>query len=184
MCRTAIFSTNDARLVESILSTQNNGTKISTIITNNPESLVIDVAKRHNIKWKCFDHHQYPSRIEHEQAIVSYLKEQKTDLIVFAHYMRLITKYFVDKYRNKIINIHPSLLPAFKGANSYRDAFDAGVSTSGCTIHYVDEGLDTGDIIIQKSVPREQNDTFETFCNRVHSIECETIKSVLQSVAL
>ena len=98
--------------------------------------------------------------------------------------MRLITKYFVDKYRNKIINIHPSLLPAFKGAKSYKDAFEAGVSKSGCTIHYVDEGLDTGDVILQKAVPRLDTDSFESFRSRIHDMECLAIQSVLQSVAV
>jgi len=184
MCKTAIFSTCDDKLVNSILSNEYNKVKTKLIITNKPDSPVIDVAKRHNIKWKCFNHKDYPDRLSHEEAIVDFLKSERIHLVVFAHYMRLITKYFVDNYRNRIINIHPSLLPAFKGASGYRDAFDAGVSKSGCTIHYVDEGLDTGDVILQKAVPRLCTDNFDSFRSRIHDMECLAIQSVLQSVAI
>ncbi len=105
-------------------------------------------------------------------------------MIIFAHYMRLITKYFVDRFRNKIINIHPSLLPDFKGANGYKDAFEAGVAKSGCTLHYVDEGLDTGEIILQKEVPRLKNDDFTSFRNRVHDIECLAIQMFVQGLVV
>lgn len=184
MCKAAIFSSNDAELVESIIAYNHNKLKIGAIVTNMPDSAVIAVANRHGIKCKCFDHRKYPSRISHEQAVVSFLKANNIQLMVFAHYMRLITKFFVDQYRNRIINIHPSLLPAFKGAKGYQDAYNAGVSTSGCTIHYVDEGLDTGDIILQRSVPRYEDDTFEAFQNRVHGVECEAINTVLESLVV
>ena len=182
MCRTAIFSTADSRLVSAILSKSYPNIEIHCIITNKPDSQVIDIARRHNLKWACFDQTKYSNRIDHEQAVLSFLKKENVKFCIFAHYMRLITKYFVDRYPNRIINIHPSLLPAFKGAKGYQDAFNAGVSTSGCTIHYVDEGLDTGDIILQRSVPRLQDDTFEAFQARVHGVECEAIQTVLHTV--
>ncbi|HZX44959.1 MAG TPA: phosphoribosylglycinamide formyltransferase [Candidatus Nanoarchaeia archaeon] len=184
MCRTAIFSTGDSRLVSAILGKSYPNIKVHCIVTNKPDSRVIDIAKQHNLKWACFDQNNYSNRIDHEQAVLSFLKVENVQFCIFAHYMRLITKYFVDQYSNRIINIHPSLLPAFKGAKGYQDAFNAGVNTSGCTIHYVDEGLDTGDIILQRSVPRLQSDTFEIFRNRVHQMECEAIQTVLHAVAV
>ena len=184
MCKTAIFSTSNDKLVDSILSCEYNKVKTKVIITNKPDSPVFEVAKKHNIKCKCFDHRDYEDRISHEYAIISFLRQEGIKLVVFAHYMRLVTKFFVDHFINRIINIHPSLLPAFKGANSYKDAFNAGVNKSGCTIHYVDEGLDTGEVILQKEVPCFETDTFESFRERVEDVECEAIRSVLQSVAV
>lgn len=98
--------------------------------------------------------------------------------------MRLVTKYFINHFRDKIINVHPSLLPDFKGANGYKDAFEAGVSKSGCTLHYVDEGLDTGEIILQKEVPRLPEDNFDTFKSRVHDIECCAIEAFMQELVV
>ena len=148
-----------------------------------PNSPLIDVAKRFDIKYRCFDQRDYGDRVSHEKDIVRFLKKEGINLIIFAHYMRLITKYFVDRFRNKIINVHPSLLPDFRGANGYLDAFQAGVKESGCTIHYVDEGLDTGEIIMQQEVPRFPDDDFETFRDRVHEAERSTIRKVIQSLA-
>ncbi len=174
----AIFSTSDENIVRSILNCKN--AKIKLIITNMPNSPIADIAKRYNVTYKCFDHKEYQDRVSHEKDIVRYLKKERIKLIIFAHYMRLVSKYFVDRYRNKILNIHPSLLPDFKGANGYKDAFEAGVRESGCTIHYVDEGLDTGEIICQKTVPRFENDNFDSFKCRVHDAECDAIRSVIE----
>ena len=179
MCNLAIFSTNDDKLVRSILNCKNKKVKPKLIISNTESSGLMEVAKRHNIKFKYFNHKEYEDRVAHEKDIVRFLRKEGIELIIFAHYMRLITKYFVERYRNKIINIHPSLLPDFKGANGYKDAFDAGVSKSGCTIHYVDDGLDTGDVILQKEVPRLENDDFDSFKGRVHDVECLAIESFI-----
>ena len=182
MCRLAVFSTKDDKLVEAIVKSKNCRINVNLIITNRPDSPVIEVAKKYGIKWKCFDNTLYPDRMAHETAIVEFLDNEGIDLIIFAHYMRLITPYFVSMYRNKIVNVHPSLLPAFKGAHGYRDAFDAGVNRSGCTLHYVDEGLDTGDVIMQKAVPRFADDTFESFRNRVHTAECIAVRELVEQV--
>jgi len=184
MCNIAIFSTEDEKIIRSILSVRKNREKVKLIITNIPDSPVVEVAKRYNIQYKCFDHRDYEDRVSHEKDIVRFLKSENIDWIVFAHYMRLITKYFVDRFRNRIINVHPSLLPDFKGANGYRDAFHAGVKKSGCTIHYVDEGLDTGKVLLQKEVPRLEKDDFHSFKSRVHDIECNTIQMFVESLVV
>ena len=184
ICNLAIFSTRNDRLVSSILNCRHKKVKIAAVITNLPNSPVIDAAKRCNVEYKCFDHMEYPDRISHEKDIVRYLLHKNIDFIIFAHYMRIVTKYFLDRFKDKIINIHPSLLPDFKGANGYKDAFEAGANKSGCTIHFVDEGLDTGKIILQKEVPRLENDSFYLFRSRIHDAECESVKSVLESLAV
>ncbi len=178
----AIFSTRNDRLVSSILNCKNKKVKVKAIITNLPNSPMIEAAKRYNVEYKCFDHREYPDRISHEKDIVRYLLHKKIDLIIFAHYMRLVTKYFVDRFRDKIINIHPSLLPHFKGINPIKEAYESGISESGCTLHYVDEGLDTGKIILQKEFPRLPNDSFYLFQSRIHDAECEGVKTVIESL--
>jgi len=167
MCNLAIFSTSDAKIVRSILSCKNRKIKPKLIITNKPDSDIMEVAKRYNMMYKCFDHREYSNRIAHEKDIIRFLRKEGIELIIFAHYMRLVTKYFVDRFKNKIINVHPSLLPDFKGGNGYKDAFDAGVSKSGCTLHYVDEGLDTGEIILQKTIDISPQDTLHSLQTKV-----------------
>lgn len=182
MHKLAVFSTGDDKLVRSILDCDNKKVKIKVIVTNLPCSSLAETAEDYDIDLKCFDQRRYESRIAHEKDIIRFLKKEKIDRIIFAHYMRLVTKYFVDRYKDKIINVHPSLLPDFKGANGYKDAFDAGVSESGCTIHYVDEGLDTGEIILQKAVRRLDNDSFDTFKDKIHAIECTAIQAVVEGM--
>ena len=104
MCNLAIFSTSDATLVRAIINCKNKKLKPKVIISNKPDSSLIHVAERYNIKYRCFDHREYPNRKSHEKDIVRFLLKEKIDLIIFAHYMRLITKYFVDRFRNRIIN--------------------------------------------------------------------------------
>lgn len=178
----AIFSTRNCRLVSSILNYKNKKVKIKAVITHLPNSPVIEIAKRCGVEYKCFDHREYPSRISHEKDIVRYLLHKKVDLIIFAHYMRLVTKYFVNRFRGKIINIHPSLLPHFKGINPVKEAYESGISESGCTLHYVSEGLDTGKIILQKEVSRLPDDSFYLFRSRIHDAECEGVKTVIESL--
>ena len=179
----ALFSTKDDRLVKSILNCKNKKVKIKAVITNLPNSPVIEAAKRCDVEYKCFDHREYPERISHEKDIVRYLLHKKINLIIFAHYNRIITRYFIERFRDKIINIHPSLLPDFKGANSLKDAFKAGVNESGCTIHYINKGLDTGRVILQKSVALSRNDSFNSFKNRMHEAECSAIQEAIEALA-
>ena len=180
----AIFSTDDIELVRTILNCKNNKLITKVIVTNKPNSPLIDLAKKHNLNYKCFNPKDFPDRVSHEKDIVRFLKKEKIDLIIFAHYMRLITQYFVKRFKNKIINVHPSLLPNFKGSNCYLDAFEAGVKESGCTLHYVDKGLDTGEIILQKKVRRLEDDDFYSFKNRVHEIECKAIQTFVNSMVV
>ncbi|MEI7905601.1 MAG: phosphoribosylglycinamide formyltransferase, partial [Candidatus Firestonebacteria bacterium] len=103
----------------------------------------------------------------HEEAIAKIIDEEKCGLVCLAGYMRLVTKYFVEKYRGRLMNIHPSLLPSFGGAHGQKDALEHGVKVSGCTIHFVDEGMDSGPIIIQAAVAVSSEDTVETLSERI-----------------
>ncbi len=107
------------------------------------------------------------SRVEHDDEIISELTKCGVELVCLAGYMRLLSPLFVQAFPNKIINIHPSLLPAFPGLDAQRQAFEAGVKVTGCTVHYVDELLDHGDVILQREVELLPDDTVETLSARI-----------------
>ena len=123
------------------------------------------------------------NREEHEREIVAVLREHCVDLICLAGYMRLLSPCFIEAFRGRILNIHPSLLPAFPGLDAQRQALDHGVKESGCTVHFVDETLDGGPIIAQRSVPVMESDTVDSLSARIlkqeHQLYVEAINLVL-----
>lgn len=122
------------------------------------------------------------TREEHDAEIVAALQERGVDLVCLAGYMRLISPMFVEAFRGRIINIHPSLLPALPGLDAQKQAFDAGVDVTGCTVHYVDELLDHGPVIAQREVQRLPDDTVETLSARIleqeHTLYIEALRSI------
>jgi phosphoribosylglycinamide formyltransferase-1 len=119
-------------------------------------------------------------REEHEKKIIEILEKNKVELIVLAGYMRILTPYFVRKYKNRIINIHPALLPSFPGTDGYGDTWKYGAKVGGCTVHFVDEGVDTGPIILQKTNPIKEDDTLETFKERGLKIEHQALPEAVK----
>jgi phosphoribosylglycinamide formyltransferase-1 len=122
-------------------------------------------------------------REEHEQKIIAALRERRVDLICLAGYMRLLSPCFVEAFRNRVLNIHPSLLPSFPGLDAQRQALEHGVKFTGCTVHFVDETLDGGPIIAQRVVPVLEEDSIETLSARIleqeHQLYAEAVRSVL-----
>jgi phosphoribosylglycinamide formyltransferase-1 len=123
------------------------------------------------------------SREEHERDIISILRERQVDLVCLAGYMRLLSPCFVEAFKGRILNIHPSLLPAFPGLDAQRQALDHGAKVSGCTVHFVDESLDGGPIIAQRAVPIVEGDTVETLSARIleqeHQLYPEAVRLIL-----
>ncbi len=123
------------------------------------------------------------TREEHERDIISVLQEHRVDLICLAGYMRLLSPCFIEAFRRRILNIHPSLLPAFPGLDAQRQALAHGVKVSGCTVHFVDETLDGGPIVAQRSVAVLEDDTVETLSARIleqeHQLYPEAVNAVL-----
>lgn len=136
-----------------IISDQGKAAGLQAAIERNLETLVIE-------RRSC-------TRAEHEQKILGALREREVELICLAGYMRLLSPLFVAAYRGRILNIHPSLLPAFPGLNAQQQAIEHGVKVSGCTVHFVDETLDGGHIIAQRAVPVYDHDTTETLSARI-----------------
>ena len=126
------------------------------------------------------DHKTFPTRQEHEDAVLRVLREKSVDLIALAGYMRTLTGRFVDAYPNRIVNIHPSLLPAFPGVDAQAQAIAAGVKVSGCTVHLVDESLDGGPVLVQRAVRVEQDDTAESLAARILVEEHQAYVEALQ----
>lgn len=124
------------------------------------------------------------TREEHEQVIIAVLRDRQVDLVCLAGYMRLLSPFFVEAFRGRILNIHPSLLPLFPGLDAQRQALAHGVKVSGCTVHFVDETLDGGPIILQRTVPVMEGDTVETLSARIleqeHKLYPEAVALVLQ----
>lgn len=141
--------------------------EIGIVLTDKPEARALQVAREAGIKSVCVNRKECASQQEFEEKLVAELKAANVTLVVLAGFMRILSPYFVDAYRHQILNIHPSLLPSFGGAHAHRDVLAYGTKVSGCTIHFVDEGMDHGPIILQDTVPVLDGDTEESLAARV-----------------
>ena len=157
--------------------------EIAVVISNRADAPGIETARRRGL-----DARVVPSkgkqREEHDREIVAILKEKQVDLVCLAGYMRLLSPWFCQQFPDRILNIHPALLPAFPGLEAQKQAFDHGVKVSGCTVHFVDEHLDHGAIIVQKTVPVLDSDDEHALADRIleqeHIAYSEAINIVLE----
>ena len=156
---------------------------IAVVISNRADAAGIESARQRGLKALVIES-KGKERQQHDREIVAALKEAQVDLIVLAGYMRLLSPWFCQQFPNRILNIHPSLLPAFPGLDAQKQAFDYGVKVSGCTVHFVDEALDHGAIILQKTVPVLNTDDDHTLAARIleqeHIAYTEAIRIVLE----
>ncbi len=184
--RVAVFvsgsGTNMENLIRVSKAGQLAGGEIVLVICDRPEAGAIQKAQNMGVPVGMIDRKLFKTREDFEAAIIDQLDEEKIEWIVLAGFMRLLSPGFVRRYTSKIINIHPSLLPAFPGAHGIRDAFDAKVSETGVTVHFVDEGVDTGPVILQGKVKVEPKDTLETLEARVHAMEYSIYPEALRRV--
>ena len=141
--------------------------EIGIVLTDKPEARALQVASEAGIKSVCVNRKACSTQQEFEEKLVAELKAANVTLVVLAGFMRILSPYFVETYRHRILNIHPSLLPSFGGAHAHRDVLAYGTKVSGCTIHFVDEGMDHGPIILQDTVPVLDDDTEDTLAARV-----------------
>lgn len=141
--------------------------EIAIVLSNVPDAPGIARASALGLRAATLDHRSYTNRAAHEDAVFAVLDEAQPDFIVLAGYMRLLSARFIDHYRHRIVNIHPSLLPSFPGVDAQAQAIAHGVKVSGCTVHLVDEGLDSGPIIVQRTVPVDENDDASTLAARI-----------------
>jgi phosphoribosylglycinamide formyltransferase-1 len=142
------------------------------VISNKPDAPALDIARKHNVPAKILDDHGLPKKSwEYDQRTIRLLQEHgvkpQDGLILLSGYFRILTPEFVGLYERRILNIHPALLPAFPGLNAQKQALDHGAKVTGCTVHFVDKGVDTGPIILQTPVPVRDDDTVETLSQRI-----------------
>ena len=144
---------------------------LSLLVCDQPGAGAIKRAKRAGIKVALVKREDFATKGEFENKITQHLEENKIDLIVLAGYMRLVSQQLISKYKNKILNIHPSLLPSFKGTEGIKDAFNYGVKVTGVTVHFVDEEMDHGAIILQALLKIEEDETLESLEAKIHKLE-------------
>jgi len=141
------------------------------LVCNRPGARALERAKQANVPSLMLDHTREPDRERYDRSLVAALKEAQAELIVMAGYMRLVTPVFLNSFPGQVINIHPALLPAFPGVRGAADALEYGVRLSGCTVHFVDEIMDHGAIIIQAAVPVHPDDDSDRLQTRIHALE-------------
>ncbi|KIL77278.1 phosphoribosylglycinamide formyltransferase [Bacillus badius] len=155
---------------------------IALLVCDQPDAYVIKRAEQLNIPVFSFRAKDYSSKAEFEQEIVGRLREAGVDFVFLAGYMRLIGETLLDAYRGKIVNIHPSLLPAFPGKDAIGQAFNARVKIAGVTVHFVDEGMDTGPIIDQESVRMAEDETRESLQKKIQEVEHQLYPRVIKKL--
>jgi phosphoribosylglycinamide formyltransferase 1 len=158
--------TNFEAVVKAIADSQLNA-EIKVLIYNNPQAKAKERADKYKIPSVLIDHRQYKQRTSLDQEIVAVLKAHGVDWVVMAGWMRIVTQTLLDGYPNRIINIHPSLLPSFKGIRAIEQALAAKVKITGCTVHLVSLEVDSGEILMQAAVPILPDDTLETLHARI-----------------
>lgn len=161
-------------------SNQKINAKIEIVISDNEAALAIQKAKKAEIPTAIILRNDFKSKKEFETKIITILKDCNVDLICLAGFMRILSRKFIETFSNKMINIHPALLPAFPGLHAQKQAFDCGVKITGCTVHFVDEGTDTGPIILQKAVSVMEDDSLETLTARILKEEHQIYSKAIQ----
>ncbi len=157
--------------------------EIVAVIANKTDAGGLETARTQGIPAFAIPHPDFPSKREHEKAVSEALQAAKADIVCLAGYMRIISPEFVSEWEGKMLNIHPSLLPLFKGLHTHEQVLEAGMRVHGCTVHFVTAGTDEGPIIAQTVVPVESGDTTDTLAERVLSVEHETYVRALALVA-
>lgn len=157
---------------------------VAVLISDRGTAPALEIARAHGIEALVLDPKQYPNREAHEKAIIAALEERRVGLVCQAGYMRILTATYIEHFRGRALNIHPSLLPAFPGLHAQRQALEHGVRVSGATVHFADEGVDTGPIVLQAAVPVLPGDIEETLSRRIlaeeHRIYPEAVRLFAQ----
>ena len=172
--------------LQSIIDHIEDGTldaEIRVVLSNNPEAYALERCRKHRIPTNVVDHRQFSSREEFDRRVIEILKTAGVDLVVMAGFMRILSPEFFRAFPRKVLNIHPALLPAFPGTHVQQKAVEYGVKFSGCTVHFADEGVDTGPIIIQAVVPVCQEDTADDLAARILKEEHRIYPQAIQYYA-
>ena len=157
--------------------------QIAYVVSSRPDAYGIERAKKANIPVLVLNRDVYADARAADEMIADTLKAAGVEYVVMAGYMRMVTNVLLDAYPNRILNLHPALLPSFKGAHAIQDAFDAGVKVTGVTVHFANEEYDKGPIIAQRAVSVRETDSVDTLEERIHEVEHEMYPQVLSWIA-
>ena len=157
--------------------------EVVCVISNKAAAYGLERARKHGIPALHLDHKSFSNRNEYDAAVVNCLQEYNVDLVILAGFMRIVTPVLLDAFPNRVMNIHPALLPSFAGLDAQKQALEYGAKVSGCTVHFVDTGTDTGPIILQSTVPVMEADSEETLSHRIHLEEHKLYPAAIQLFA-
>jgi len=181
MVRVAVFASGNGSNFEALFHAKKTY-EIACLIVDDEQAHAISRAKRLNVPFHVVSRASYISRKAHEEAIYKILKSYDIHYICLAGYMRILTDYLIENFQNRILNIHPSLLPSFPGRHAIKDALSHGVKVTGVTVFYVDCGIDTGKIIAQEVVGIEEGMTQDTLEEKIHQVEHRIYSQTLEKV--
>ncbi|MFA5059517.1 MAG: phosphoribosylglycinamide formyltransferase [Candidatus Omnitrophota bacterium] len=170
----AVFASGHGSNLEAIIRAVKKGSikaRLALVVSDKSNAYALTRAKKANIKTLVVSSENFPDRESFDREVIKHLKDEKIDFIVLAGFMRILSAVFINEYRDRILNVHPALLPSFKGAHAIKDAFDHGVKVTGVTVHFVDEKVDNGAIILQQEVKVSPKDTLETLEEKIHRVE-------------
>jgi len=179
----AVFCSGSGTNLQAIIDAHKRGdikADFKLVVSDVPSCLALERAKKAGIKTLIVERKDFKSKEDFEAEIIKNLKKEKIDLIVLAGYMRLISADFINQYKNKILNIHPALLPSFKGTQGIKDAFEYGVKVTGPTVHFVTQDMDAGPIILQGAIKVTEDDTEESLAQAIHKEEHKLYPKVIQ----
>ena len=179
----SVFVSGNGGNLQAIIDAAIDGVKIAPVVSDRLGVRAIERARAANIPVEIVDRARFSSRTQFDAEVEGRLVPYKPDLIVLAGFMRMLSPEFVQKFEGRIINIHPSLLPSFPGIGAIRRALESGAEETGCTVHFVDEGLDTGPVIKNARVSIEPEDTHETLSEKIHALEHKTYPEVIEMLA-
>lgn len=174
MKQIAVLASGQGSNLEAILEAIERGEvfgRVVLVLGDRGRAPALEKARKRGVEALFMNPKDYENRLDYDRALIGKIKNAGADLVVLAGFMRLLSKEFIRAFPQSIMNIHPALLPAFPGLDGAEQAFNYGVKVTGCTVHFVDEGLDSGPVILQEAVPVIQHDTIDTLKERIHASE-------------
>jgi len=179
----SVFVSGNGSNLQAIIDAVNKGeinAHLVLVVSDNKDAYAVERAEKSGIETFCFEPNDYQNKKDYEQIIIAELEKRNVDFIALAGFMKVLSPYFIDRFRNRILNIHPALLPSFPGKHGARDALKGGVKFTGVTVHFVDEGVDSGPIILQNIEPVYEDDTEGSLLERLHKIEHKLYPEAIQ----
>ena len=183
--RLAVLASGEGTNLQAILDRLHgrDGIEVVAVASNKPDAKALDRAREAGVETRTFERAEHPERAARDAAIAAWLETREADLIVLAGYMELLSAEFVSRYRNLIVNVHPALLPSFPGLDAVGRALEHGVGVTGVTVHFVDEGVDSGPIIVQRAIDVPYTRDRSQLEEEIHRVEHELLPEAIRMIA-